>query len=546
MGLFDRIRGALLGQPFELTSLSGAGLSITAEEVRASRREAADSRAVEARMQETIALGGGLVLDPDDPIFRRIGGNRLKNRDLMPLQQDRMLEISWYLWESNGLAKRLMQLMTDLIVGEGITVEAKDTRLQEQIDAVWNHRVNQLHRRCREFHNSLGVNGELVLPIARNPITGRPVMGFIDPYQIQRVEPDPDNILVIKQIVLKPDKYVTATGGAMLGGETLQVINENPETGLLEGDCFYFSINKLPNSLRGRSDYLAIADWLDLYDQFMFASVERFQFLSAFVWDLMVTGGDEAKIKDALKRFPRNPKPGQVYAHNEHEVLTPKNPDLKASDTSNAAEMLLIHAGGTFGFPTSYLGVTNSNNATIQGQNDVMMKTPSARQKEFMAFITDLVRYALEGVLGANPSLYRGADAGFTVRMPEIAAKDVARIGSTINQLVAANDTAVANETLSRRGAIVLQAAVYKHLGVEFNPADMQNEIALEVQTRKEQDIENQAIAAAAREKALKAAGALPPDDPTLAAPTDANGLPTGTPAPATPPPQPSTATMNG
>jgi hypothetical protein len=290
-------------------------------------------------------------------------------------------------------------------------------------------------------------------------------------------------------------------------GETLAVINENPETGMLEGDCFYFSINKLPNSLRGRSDYLAIADWLDLYDQFMFASVERFQFLSAFVWDLQVKGGDEGKIREALKRFPKNPRPGTVYAHNENEELTPKNPDLKGADTSKAAEMLLIHAGGTFGFPTSYLGVTDSNHATIEGQNDVMMKTPAARQKEFVTFLTDVVRYALEGVTGANPALFRGADAGFTVRVPEIAAKDVARIGTTINQIVQANDVAVKNETLSKRAAIVIQTAVVKHLGVELNPADLQQEIDAEV--------EADHVKKVARAKDLAAAAPPAPTDPT-------------------------------
>lgn len=520
MGLWDRLRGRLLGAPFELTSL---GLDLSASEVRSQRRALADARSA-ARAAETITVGGGLVMDPDDPIFRRIGGNRLKNRDLMPLQQDRMLEIAWFLWESNPLAKRLITLMTDLIVGEGVTVEAKDQRLQEQIDQVWNHRINLLQRRVREFHNSLALNGELVLPIARNPITGRPVLGFIDPYQILRVEPDADNILVMRQIVLKPDRY---TGPSGMQGETLQIINENPETGLLEGDCFYFAINKLPNSLRGRSDFLPIADWLDLYDQFMFAQVERFQFLSAFVWDLKVSGSDDAKVQAELKKFPKNPKPGTVYGHNENAELKASTPDLKGADTSKAAEMLLIHAGGNFGFPTSYLGMTNSNQATIEGQNDVMMKTPSARQKEFKQVINDVVRFAIEGVTGSNPALFRGADSGFAIRFPEIAAKDVARVGASINQTVAAMDTAVANETMSRRAAIVVQTAVLKQLGVELVPADLEAEIALELEARDAKDIERQTLAAAARAKAMRAAGALPPDDPNNPAPP---------PTPATPP----------
>jgi hypothetical protein len=168
--------------------------------------------------------------------------------------------------------------------------------------------------------------------------------------------------------------------------------------------------------------------------------------------------------------------------------------------------MLLVHAGGNFGFPTSYLGVTDSNRATIEGQNDVMMKTPTARQKEFRALIEDIVRYALEGVTGANPALYRGVDAGFSVRMPEIAAKDVARIGTTINQIVQANDMAIANHTVSRRAAIAIQTAVVKHLGIELNPADLEAEID-------EERVEEEAAAIAAA-KTRQAAG-LEPGTPT-------------------------------
>ncbi len=515
MGLFDRLKYALLGSPFELSDgLTSLGdLNAPVSDVLERRRAAADARLAEARQAETIAIGGGLVLDPDDPIYRRIGGNKLKNRDLMPLQQDRMLEIAWYLWESNPLAKRLITLMTDLIVGEGVTVEAKDQRLQEQIDLAWNHRVNQLHARIREFHNSLALNGELVMPVTRNPVTGRPVFGFIDPYQIQRVDSDPLNILVKTQIVLKPDLF-SGKGQTATDGEVLQIINENPETGMLEGNCFYFPINTLPNSLRGRSDFLPIADWLDLYDQFMFAQVERLQFLSAFVWDLKMDGATPDQIKQKVKDFPKSPKPGTAYIHNEKESLDAKTPDLRGTDTSEAMKMLLTHAGGNIGFPTSWLGVTDSNRATIEGQNDVMMKTPSARQKEFKSFLFDVVRYAIEGVTGANPALFRGADPGFDIRMPEIAAKDVARIGTSIQQLISAMDVAVKNETMSRRAVIVVQTAVLKHLGVELVPADLEAEIADEVEERQQKADQRAAQQAAQQQQTGQPGGPTPTPAP--------------------------------
>jgi hypothetical protein len=84
----------------------------------AERREAA---------KEAIGMGSfgaGLGLDPDDYKYRRLTGNTgQQRRDLTPLQQDRMLEICWYLWEQNAFARRLITLMTDLILADGVTVK---------------------------------------------------------------------------------------------------------------------------------------------------------------------------------------------------------------------------------------------------------------------------------------------------------------------------------------------------------------------------------------------------------------------------------------
>jgi hypothetical protein len=44
--------------------------------------------------------------------------------------------------------------------------------------------------------------------------------------------------------------------------------------------------------------------------------------------------------------------------------------------------MLRVHIAGAFGFPLSYLGEMDSNRATIEGQNDILLKTPARRQKE--------------------------------------------------------------------------------------------------------------------------------------------------------------------
>lgn len=441
------------------------------------RREVAGMAAL-TRRTESLEMAAQFGLDSDDWQYRKLtSGARLQRRDLTPLQHDRMLQVTWYLWEQNPFARRLVTLMTDLIIGEGVQVEALDERIQEVIDKTWNHRINQFATRIREFHNFLSLTGELILPVTQNTISGRPVFGFIDPYQVKDVEPVEGNILIPDVLVLK-DREGKA-------GERLKIVREDPETGRLSGEVFYFAINKLPNSLRGRSDLLPLADWLDLYDQYLFAEVERLQLLSAFVWDYTIKGGDDKKIKAKLADFP-TPKPGSVFGHNENETLEARTPDLKAQDRSEVATMLRKHIGGSMGFPMTYLGDSDSNNATIQGQNDVLMKTPSARQKEFRTLIDLMVRFAIEGSTGKNPALFMDAKTDFRINMPEIAAKDISRAATALGQVVAANDTAINNKTISRQAAVAIQAAITKHLGIELNPSEIQEQVENETDEAQE------------------------------------------------------------
>lgn len=477
------------------------------------RRDAATEAAADARRLEALTLSrAGGTIDSDDLNFRRLSnGAKLRTRDLSPMQQDRMLEIAWFLYEMNPFAKRLITCQTDLVVGEGVSFEAKDDRVRAAVAKIWNHPINRLGERAREFHNAFALNGELILPVAVNDVTGVPTIGFIDPYQVERVDPRPDNVLVPEFIVLK-------RGPNDSENKRIKVIQENPLTGRLEGECFYFAANKLPNATRGRSDFLPLADWLDLFDQYMFAEVERVRLLSAFVYDLEIKDATPAQIQARLAEIG-TPESGSVFAHNHNEKLTATSPNLNATDRSETARLLTIHIAGSLGMPISWFGWQDSNRATIEGQNDVAMKTPAARQKEFGSCLNAILRFGLERQIDTNRALFRDlSDDKYAVVMPEIAAKDIARVGNVLAQVTAAMDTAMNNRTMSRRVATVVQLALMKHLGqgLDFKAdevMDAADEDAAERQERQDDMLANAAAAALRPGRPTNPAIANPDDE---------------------------------
>lgn len=462
------------------------------------RRQEATQAVVTRREGLSLSPMAGM-LDADDHQYRRLStGVKFAKRDLTPMAQDRMLEVAWFLYEQNPFARRLINMMTDLVVGEGVAVEAEEPKILEAATKVWNHPINRIGDRSREFHNSLALNGEICLPVGVNDVSGVPTLGYIDPYQIDEIEHRPDNVLVPTFVRLKKQAHETEP-------RRIAIINENPLTGQLEGECFYYAINKLPNSLRGRSDLLALADWLDMFDQYMFAEVERVRLLSAFVYDLEIKDGTTESINARLAEIG-TPQNGQIFGHNQNETLEAKAPMLNATDRSDTARLLTTHIAGSLGMPISWFGWQDSNRATIEGQNDYATKTPSARQKEFGAFLNGIVRFGIEKQRTANRVLFRQsngkelANDKFGVVMPEIAAKDVSRVSSALAQVVAAMDTAMSNKTMSRRVATVIQLALMKHLqsGTDFKAEDVMAEADVEAEARQAQQDELMAQMAAA------------------------------------------------
>jgi len=99
------------------------------------------------RKRETLPywMGG---LDPDEAQYRPLTARPL--RDLTPLVQDRMLKISHFLFDSNPIAKRIIELAKNFILGEGVFYTAKNERVKKILDEFWHDPINNLELKLGE------------------------------------------------------------------------------------------------------------------------------------------------------------------------------------------------------------------------------------------------------------------------------------------------------------------------------------------------------------------------------------------------------------
>lgn len=426
---------------------------------------------IEKEVKKRLKAASVSDLEKEEAGWRALTTN--SNRDLSPLKQDRMFQIAFWLWENNPLANWIIEIVKDFILAEGLPYEAKNEEVKAVLDGFWKDPVNRLDLFIEKYVRELGIYGELCFPVFVAEQTGKVRLGYIDPAQIEKAVTDPENVKMVIGVILKGEdgkegrklKTILPEGAEDVISPRAQGLRETYR----DGECFFFAINNVTNSPRGRSDLLTIADWLDAYEQFLFDYADKWPLLNSFVWDLTVENGTPETIKEHTKNFTK--KSGSVFGHNEKVKLGASTPDLKSVEASEGARLFRNHILGAKGLPEHwYGGGGDVNRATAVEMGSPAFKMLSSRQK--------YVKYILEAILGFAIEKARAAEylkvtdedaAAFSVTTPELASKDVSKYSATLQQVTASLTMAENQGWVDKDTARKIFALVVGFLGIELN-----------------------------------------------------------------------------
>ncbi len=441
----------------------------------------AGAPAKEATFRE--AYGSGI--DPDEALWRPLTGDA--SRDLTPLTQQRMQKIAHYLWESNLLANRLIELPMAFLLAEGVSLsvggDKEDTERvdnQAQLDRFWTDPINEMDLKLPKKVRELALFGEQCYPAFVNEHDGMVRIGYLDPSLIETVVMDPDNPeQPIGVVTRKSNKGIARRYRVIINGDedVFTARTQEIRKTFTDGDAFYFRVNDLSSGTRGRSDLLAQADWLDAFDEFMFGELDRNKFLRAFLWDLQLKNATQDQV-DARAAKVVLPKSGGVYVHNDSETLEPKVPDLKTTDSEKAARLFRNHILGGATVPEHWFGGGGDvNRATAAEMDTPTLKIFSMRQRFLKHMLESIGRYVLfqrakaENVTADFSKPAWKVEASF----PELAAGDTSKYAAAFSQLVAGAAQAIDRGLLSKKTAVMLINAIAGRLGVEI---DAEEELA--------------------------------------------------------------------
>lgn len=416
----------------------------------------------------------GRTVDANEDQWRPLTGD--PRRDLGPLTKYRMREIAYYLWRTNPLGNRTIELPLAYILAEGVRLATNDPEAQGWLDSFWQDPINKMDINLVKMIRELALFGEQCWPAFINEMSGAVRLGYLDPDRIATVVRDPDNTRQAIGIVTKTDdKGRTRRYRVIVNGPDAELFTARTrairET-FTDGECFYFTVNDLQNG-DGHSDLMALADWIDGYDQFLFGELDRNLFSRAFVWDVTLKGATPEEVQKRARDIAP-PKPGSMRVHNDAEEWSAVAPDLKAADTTEFGRMFRNHVLGGGTIPEHWFGGGGDvNRATGDSMSEPTFKVFTMRQSAIKFILTEVGTYV---VRSRRAAVGRGeTDAGdpkhrVRVEFPEMTARDISRYAAALQQVVAACVAAIDAGLMAEETAVKIIGAMSTRLGVDIDP----------------------------------------------------------------------------
>lgn len=377
-----------------------------------------------------------------DSSLAEIGWRKLTGsatRQLPMMSQDRSIEVAYWLWKTNPMARWIIEVVVAFVVAKGTPYTCENEEVKKILDDFWFDSINRMDQHYENFVRELRIYGEQCWPVFVAEHTGKVRLGYIDPAQIDQVIPDPENVKVKIAVQLKG-----ATAGQ---GRTLRTVLDadaedflSPSAKALRESCpdrcFYFNINALTNEMRGTSDLFTVADHLDGYEQFLYDSSEKYARFNSFYWDVTVDGATAEELEKQRATYTP-PSNGGAFLHNEKVTSEPKSPDLNSLDSDKAARLHRNHILGAVGIPEHWFGGGGDvNRATASEMDAPSIKMIEAGQEKNKNMLETVMDFVIAQALEASYLKVPEDEAyDYELQTPEISQKDVAKLSTMLRDI---------------------------------------------------------------------------------------------------------------
>lgn len=356
-------------------------------------------------------------------------------RDRFTYDRNDTFEQALEAWRVNPLARRIVELTTQYVVGGGIAFDCKDEQTRDYLEKMWVHPLNQLEVRISEWCDELARTGNLFILLSTDA-AGMSYFRAVPATNIERIE-SADND-VEQELLIYPKASLADPDPAPWEAYHPDIHDSPDEAGKFGTVMLHYAVNRPVGAQWGESDLAPLLRWLARYANWLEDRARLNRFRTAFLYVVKARFASEAERLARQRTLNANPpKPGSILVCDESEEWSVIEPALASQDAMNDGMALkkMIAAGS--GVPMHFLAEPESaTRTTAEAAGGPTYRKFEQRQKYFLWMLEDLMQIAIRRRAKVDRKVK--ADADLLAKGADISARDNISLALAVSNIVVA------------------------------------------------------------------------------------------------------------
>ena len=319
-------------------------------------------------------------------------------RDRFTHDREEILRQSLDAWRLNPLARRIVQLVSQYVVGGKISITSKSNKVNQFINEFWNHRLNRMPIRIFEMCDELTRTGNLFLLVS----TDASGMSYI------RVVPSSniDKITAMDNDIEQPVEFIPKQTLNEINPKGYPAYNDQSDN-LQTPVMLQYTINKPAGAQWGESDLAPVLKWLSRYSNWLEDRARLNRYRNAFLFTVSSKFASEAQRKARQQTLNAEPpQPGSILVTDENEVWNVISPRLESREAATDGTALKKMIASGSGIPMHFLAEPESTTrTTAEAAGGPTYRRFQERQNYFIWVLQDVLTVVLNRKAGIDATL---------------------------------------------------------------------------------------------------------------------------------------------